>query len=160
MLGTNDAKDHIDGGPSNWACGTGSNVTLACQFAVDYQAMIDLVRTLGTTPGVSPKIFVAIPPPLMAHGSIGANQTVIDSVYPVLVPAIAANAKLTTTPIDIFGAMGGVPNWQSVFPSSCNLTSRWPPCAWYCDKQSCDQCHPNDSGYTQLAKSMKAGLGL
>ena len=58
MLGTNDAKDKVvrvayrvrgegaccciahpplsppqDGGPTNWGCGTGANVTLGCQFA-------------------------------------------------------------------------------------------------------------------------------
>ena len=122
--------------------------------------MINLVRTLGPYPTQPPKIFVAIPPPLMAHGSIGANQTVINSVYPTLVPLIAGNATLTTTPIDIFEAMGGVAGWQKVFPPSCTLTSNWPSCQWYCDKQSCDQCHPNDDGYVHLATAMKAGLGL
>jgi hypothetical protein len=36
---------------------------------------------LGET-AAGPKIFTAIPPPLMASRSIGANQTVINSVYP------------------------------------------------------------------------------
>jgi hypothetical protein len=55
--------------------------------------MIALVKTLGTTPA-GPKIFTAIPPPLMAARSIGANQTVINSVYPKLVPLINAAAKV------------------------------------------------------------------
>ena len=33
---------------------------------------------------------------------------------------------------------------------SCTLTSAFKPCAWWCDKQSCDQCHPNNDGYTQV----------
>ena len=81
-------------------------------------------------------------------------------MFPTLIPLIAANAQLTTKPIDIFSAMGGVSDWQSAFPPSCTLTSPWKPCAWFCDKQSCDQCHPNDDGYHQLALAMKVGLGL
>ena len=34
------------------------------------------------------------------------------------------------------------------------------PCAWWCDEQSCDQCHPNNNGYIQMATLMKKGLGL
>lgn len=77
--GTNDAKDPGDGGPANWPAGAcldaNGAVTLAgCRFADDYAAMIEVVRGLGTTPGVPPAIYVAVPPPLMQHGSIGANQ--------------------------------------------------------------------------------------
>ena len=25
----------------------------------------------------------------------------------------------------------------------CQLNSTWAPCAWWCDKQICGQCHPN-----------------
>lgn len=164
MLGTNDAKDAADGGPANWLigeCGTSlSNLTVNCPFAQDYLSMISLVRTLGTTPGVPPTIYVAAPPPLMQHGSIGANQTVINSVYSSLVPMIAAAANLTTVPISIYSALGGVPNWQETFPNGCGLNTPWPACPWYCDKQSCDQCHPNDSGYFRLASAMKFGMNL
>lgn len=96
----------------------------------------------------------------MQLDSIGANQTVINSVYPVLIPAIAKAGGVTTVPINVFGGMGGVPSWKTAFPPSCQLVSPWKPCAWFCDKQSCDQCHPNDDGYTQLASVVKAGLGL
>ena len=164
MLGTNDAKDKADGGPPNWLdnCGPDlEHLSLAnCTFAQDYLSMINLVRTLGTTPGVPPTIYVAAPPPLMQHGSIGANQTVINSVYPALVPMIAAAANVSTVPISIFAALGGVPNWQEAFPSSCTLQSTWSACPWYCDAQSCDQCHPNDSGYARLAAAMKFGMNL
>lgn len=114
----------------------------------------------------------------------------INSVFPVLVPAIGAAAGLKTTPISVFTGLGGVADWQQAFPPSCANPSPWKPCAWFCDAQSCDQCHPNDNvrrarygarpshalahtrtsslppsaarsqGYTQLAMTVKAGLGL
>ena len=90
MLGTNDAKDPGDHGPNNWLhnCGGPDHTTLdGCSYASDYHDMIEVVKGLGTTP-TGPKIFTAIPPPLMAQYSIGANQTVINSVYPKLVPMI------------------------------------------------------------------------
>lgn len=170
MLGTNDAKDKIDGGPSNWGCGIGPNVTVdSCQFAQDYLDFLSILKTLGPG-GKSPIIYVMRPAPLMEHGSIGANQTVINTVYPALIPAIVSNRKtttalcasqpnltrnlvnvrrvptqakasgLTTTPIDIFGAMGGVADWETEFPKQCTLNSNWKPCALFCDSQSCDQC--------------------
>lgn len=164
MLGTNDAKDPADGGPSNWLdnCGPSlDNLTLDnCTFAIDSLAMIEVVRTLGTTPGVPPVIYLAAPPPLMQHGSIGANQTVINSVYPGLVPLIAQKAGLQTVAISAYAGMGGVPNWKQEFPTSCTLNSSWAACPWYCDTQSCDQCHPNDSGYARLARVMYAGMNL
>jgi hypothetical protein len=74
MLGTNDAKDAIDGGPTNWGCGVGANVTVAnCQYAQDYLSFIQVVSGLGTNGG-SPIIYVMVPAPLMQHGAIGANQ--------------------------------------------------------------------------------------
>jgi lysophospholipase L1-like esterase len=150
MLGTNDAKDPGDHGPNNWLhnCGGPDHTTVeGCTFAEDYGSMIKLVKTLGTTPA-GPKIYVAIPPPLMQLDSIGANQTVINSVYPKLVPLIAKANGVTTTPIDIFTGMGGSPDWAAKFPKSCTLDTAktYKPCAWWCDKQSCDQCHPNNNG--------------
>lgn len=74
MLGTNDAKDAIDGGPPNWGCGVGANVTVAnCQYAQDYLSFIQVVSGLGPG-GAPPIIYVMIPAPLMSHGAIGANQ--------------------------------------------------------------------------------------
>lgn len=159
--GTNDAKDPIDGGPNNWHCGTDvSNITASCPFVADYLNMIALVRTLGTTAGVAPQIFIAAPPPLMQHGSIGANQTVINSVYPSIIPMIGKLANVTTVPISVYAALGGVPDWQTAFPKSCTEQSTWPACPWYCDAQSCDNCHPNDSGYNRLARAMQMGMNL
>ena len=160
LLGTNDAKDPIDGGPNNWHCGIGEIDMANCPYVTDYLAMISLVQTLGTTPGTPPTIYAMIPVPLMQHGSIGANQTVINSVYPTLIPLIAAKAGLMTVPINNFAGMGGVSNWQATFPNGCADPSPWPACPWWCDAQHCDQCHPNDNGYHHLAGLVKAGLGL
>jgi hypothetical protein len=55
--------------------------------------------------------------------------------------------------------MGGVADWRTTFPANgCNLSSPFPPCKWWCDPQSCDQCHPDDVGYHQLASVVFAGL--
>merc|ERR1711957_565134 len=206
--------------------------------------MVDLVRTLGTTAGVAPKVYGLIPPALMEPFAYGMNQTVINSVFPDLVPIIAKDNKLDGT-IDVFSGMGGVSDWHDQFPHKCtkvptpppppetgswhiaseNITdlascvaraekckmadyvsfsevngdcawyaasecdfhhltiySQWPyqsellrvpaptpptppppyfaPCAYWCDAQSCDQCHPNDDGYSHLATVVQRGLGL
>lgn len=178
MLGTNDAKDPGDGGPNNWLqeCGGPDNTKLAgCTFADDYLSMISLVKTLGTTPA-GPKIFIAIPPPLMQQKAYGMNQTVINSVYPKLVPLINAAAKVGTEVIDAFSGMGGIATWAKDFPAKCTdgTPATWPPpfgpCAWYCvpcpkidqigSCHPCDQCHMSDNGYTHLATVVKKGLGL
>ena len=31
---------------------------------------------------------------------------------------------------------------------------------WFCDGQSCDQCHPDDNGYAHMAKVVYEGMGL
>jgi lysophospholipase L1-like esterase len=165
MLGTNDAKDAASHGPPNWphnCTKDGMTLDLACPFAEDYASMVTLARTLGTTAGTPPTIYSAIPPPLMQKDSIGANNTVINDVYPALVPAINAANKLGTPVIDIFSAMGGNPNWRKDFPGSCTLETAktWKPCGWWCDAQSCDQCHPDDVGYNVMAAAMMKGIGL
>lgn len=161
MLGTNDAKDPGDHGPNNWLhnCGGPDHTKLdGCTYADDYKSMIEVVKGLGTKPD-GPTIFAMIPPPLMQLYSIGANQTVINSVYPKLIPLIQ-QANKVKGPIDVYTGMGGVPDWEKKFPPKCVLNSTWPPCAWWCDEQSCDQCHPNNDGYTHMAKVVMKGLGL
>jgi len=167
MLGTNDAKDPGSHGPNNWQhdCGGEDQTSLKnCSYASDYADMVELVKTLGTTPGVAPKIYTLIPPPLMQEFAYGMNQTVINSVYPKLVPLIAAANPAVTGVIDMFVPMGGEVQWtdDEDFPSVCAVdsTSKWPACGWYCDAQSCDQCHPNDSGYKHMGNVLKSGLGL
>ena len=166
MLGTNDAKDPGDHGPNNWLhnCGGVSQTTLeGCTFAEDYRSMIETVKSLGRQPGVAPDIYIMIPPPLMELYSYGMNQTVINSVYPKLVPLIQQNnTGLVMKTIDIYSGMGGETNWRtdSRWPQSCALNSTWSPCSWWCDQQSCDQCHPNDSGYSHLANVLLKSLDL
>jgi acyl-CoA thioesterase-1 len=153
MLGTNDAKDPGSGGPNDWHHDCGEDAPLSgCTYAQDYLAMIAEVRKLG-----SPKIYAMIPPPLMQQGAYGMNETVINTVLPQLVPRIAAAAGVGL--IDVFSGMGGVSAWRTAFPPhGCNLTSGYAPCGWWCDQQSCDQCHPNDVGYHHLATTVLAGL--
>jgi lysophospholipase L1-like esterase len=162
MLGTNDAKDPDSHGPNNWqhdCSGAGGVHTEGCSFAQDYKDMVDLVRTLGTTDGVAPKVYGMVPPPLMQEFSYGMNRTVINSVYPDLVSLIAKDNALDGV-IDVFGGMGGVADWQDKFPDKCEKNSAWAPCGWWCDDQHCDQCHPNDNGYAHLATVVQKGLGL
>jgi len=162
MLGTNDAKDPGSHGPNDWQhdCG-GPNHTKVegCSFATDYKAMIDIIKKLGTTPA-GPKIYVLTPVPLWQQGAYGMNQTVINCVYPKLVPLIQKDNAGVFGPIDLYSPMGGVPDWQTKFPKSCTLNSTFAPCKWWCDKQSCDQCHPNDDGYSRIATLLQKGLGL
>jgi len=162
MLGTNDAKDPDDHGPNNWqhdCSGEGGVTTTGCSFASDFKDMVDLVRTLGTEDGVAPKVYAVVPPPLMQQYAIGANQSVINTVFPQLVPQIAKENSLDGT-IDVFTGMGGVSNWQDTFPDKCEQSSPWAPCGFWCDTQHCDQCHPNDVGYAHLATVIQEGLGL
>ena len=167
MLGTNDAKDPGSKGPNNWQhdCGgVNATTTANCSFATDYKAMIDLVRTLGTSAGTPPKVYGLIPPPLMQRDVYGMNQTVINGVYPNLVPLIAKENGLDGL-IDLYTPMGGELQWavDPTFPKVCakdTASAEWPACGWYCDAQSCDQCHPNDTGYAHMANVLKVGLGL
>jgi len=159
MLGTNDAKDQGSGGPHNWPHNCTGPDALECPFAVDYGSMIDLVRTLGVT-AAGPKIYLAIPPPLMENRIYGMNQTVINDVLPELILAINEKNEVSTAPINIFAAMGGLEKAKFP-PKGCTLANNTKvDCRFFCDKQSCDQCHPNDVGYNFMAATMKKGLGL
>jgi len=130
MLGTNDAKDPGDGGPNNW------NQTA---YEADYASMLTILKALPN----KPTVYAMIPPPLYRH-IYGMNQTVINSIFPVLLPKINSENHLPHHAIDIFNAMGGH-----------DLTDP----TWFADG-----CHPNNYGYTQLAtavsKVIKAGLDL
>jgi len=165
MLGTNDAKDPGDHGPNNWqhdCSGAGGCSLTNCSFASDYHDLVSLVETLGTTPGTPPAIYAMIPPPLMAQYAYGMNNTVINTVYPQLVPLIASANKAVSGVVDLYTAMGGEYQWATdeAWPSSCQLDSDWAACGWYCNHQHCDQCHPNDTGYAHMANVLKNALGL
>jgi lysophospholipase L1-like esterase len=163
MLGTNDAHNTFS---SDWKhdCGGPNHTTLdGCQFAEDYKSMIELVKTLGTT-AAGPKVYVMTPPPLMSEApwvkQFPDFQTTCNSIFPKLIPLIQKANPGALGPIDVYSGMGGVTNWQTKFPASCVLNSTWPTCPYFCDKQSCDQCHPDDNGYTHLANVVYTGLGL
>jgi lysophospholipase L1-like esterase len=169
MLGTNDAHNtcsapaHRKGCSSDWNtdCGGPNRTSLQhCQFATDFTAMVDLIKTLGTT-HAGPEIYLMTPPPLMStNKGFPTMQTTINTLFPKLIPQMVAANPGVKGHIDMFSAFGGVPNWPEKFPSSCVLHSPWPACPWWCDKQSCDQCHPDDNGYAHMAKVVYAGLGF
>ena len=87
-------------------------------------------------------------------------QTTINTLFPKLIPQMQRRTAGVVGVIDMFSAFGGVADWRNRFPTSCTLDSTWAPCAWWCDAQSCDQCHPNDNGYTHFAEAVYAGLGF
>jgi len=176
MLGTNDAAPTAQGywPPSNHAhCDAATPATLAtCNFASTYADLLAVIATVGPSAATPPETHIMIPPPLMQNGAYGMNQTIINTILPQLVPLIgAANAAgggggvngsaIVTSVIDVYTGMGGVPApaWIEEMPPKCVLNSTWPPCAWYCDKQSCrpGQCHPNDVGCAKLAQVVYDG---
>mgnify|MGYP000992413265 CR=1 FL=1 len=158
MLGTNDSKDVGDKGPDNWR--TEDN-GIHGDYAENYKSMIDVVRKLGKG-GKEPVIFAAVPPPLMEASVYGMNQTVINSVFPKLIREVIHGNEGVKGPIDVYSGLGGVLDWERKFPTTCTTTNHdaWAPCKWYCDAQSCDQCHPNDEGYHHMAKVFQMGIGL
>ena len=156
MFGTQDAMDGKDlpSWPHN--C-TGPNA-LECSFAQDYLSMIDVIRTLGTSPG-GPKIYTVIPPPLLKdRDCVGINQTVINTILPKLIPQINTAGNVNTAPIDVFTALDG----NTFIPENGCNPKTWaiPVCSYFCDMQRCSQCEPNNVGYGKLAATVKAGLGL
>ena len=87
-------------------------------------------------------------------------QTTINTLFPQLIPQMQRRTAGVLGVIDMFAAFGGVPDWPARFPASCTLNSTWAPCRWWCDAQSCDQCHPNNDGYAHFAAAVYAGLGF
>eukprot|EP00966_Prymnesium_polylepis_P064295 1490596-Prymnesium_polylepis.1 len=89
----------------------------------------------------------------MQERAYGMNQTVINSVFPTLVPAIASANKLRGA-IDIFNLFGGS-DQQDFPPGGCTLdTLDKAKCGFYCSASQswkCDQCHPDDTGYSAMA---------
>ena len=164
MLGTNDARDIGSGGPEHWPseCDYATSATLStCPFAETYKELLDIIKGLGRNSSM-PDIYIMIPPALMQQGAYGMNQTIINTVFPQLIPLIAAANKDTVKGlIDVYKGMGGVPApaWETKLPPKCVLNSTWQPCHWYCDEQSCapGQCHPNDVGCAHLAAVVEDG---
>ena len=160
MLGSNDAGATQGYWPlsNQQNCDNASIATLdSCNYANAYRELLELIATVGSDNGKPPEIHIMIPPSLMQNGAYSMNQTIINTVFPRLIPIIAKNSSdLVNGVIDIYTGLGGVPapEWQTKLPSSCTLNSTWPPCAYYCDEQSCNpgQVHPNDVGEAKLAQ--------
>lgn len=150
MLGTNDAKTGCWPG----GCGTPAAPTLAgCAFYNAYAQLVGQLRNLGPSPGQAPRIFINSAPPLMEDGTYTMQSSIINGLFPRLIPMIARN--LSVEYISVFDGMDG-PATPSSGGCPCNSTAY--PCAWFCGGGHCDQCHPNDSGYSRLAEIVKAAL--
>ena len=167
MLGTNDAN--VNDEPPCWG--------LDCPFAQSFREMIELARGLGTTPA-GPRIFIAVPPPLSSAFYYGMNETVINSVFPKLLPQINSANKLQNPVIDVFGALGGKADWNASFPTKgCGTLAfggppapDWksiPECKYHCGPYrhgsdpwpiTCDNCHPSPFGYSVLAAAVKKAI--
>lgn len=127
MLGTNDAKHQ------NW------NIQPPeyGQFVPDYLSMINVFKGMAS----KPQIYIMTPPPLFQDGVYGMNQTVINAVFPSLVPRIAAQAGLPV-PIDLF----------DLFKKHCGLPNA--NCDWIGGNGHHDACHPDNVGYGEIAKAV------
>ena len=138
-------------------CDNATAATLAtCNFAQDYHDLLQVIKGAGPTAATAPEVHIMIPPALMQNGAYNMNQTIINTIFPQLIPLIAdANAGIVKSVIDVYTGMGGIPapRWETELPDKCTLNSTWAPCKYYCDAQSCNpgQCHPNDVGCAFLA---------
>jgi lysophospholipase L1-like esterase len=164
MLGTNDAKDPGSHGPNNWPhdCGTPTAPKIwDCQFAADYNDMIEVVSTLGTESGKPPKIYLMVPPPLMEDNAYGMNRTVINSLYPVLVPRIAAANSAVTGIIDMFIPMGGEHNGRPIRtgPPRAPRTRNIPRAASIATRSHATSAIPTTRGTRTWAMCSSVGSG-
>ena len=98
-------------------------------------AYVEMINEF-VSPTNPPKIYISIPPPLYTDGVYEMDQQVINERLPVLIPSIAASNANVTGVVDVFNAMGGA-----------GLTKY----ELFCNLQSCDECHPNDLGYSLMA---------
>ena len=155
MLGTNDAMAR------RWALS-------ADAFPFDYA---DMARSfLSRSP--KPQLYLMVPPPLYRDGRYNMNQTVINSLFPGSGPAgvrtIGRSLDLPSSHIvDLF----------SLFQTHCPVAAGTPghdpnasdvSCDWigWCSganssEHEClgiDGCHPNDVGYGQIARAVKAAI--
>ena len=133
MLGTNDSKTKANNGPANWE---DDGKTGRVEYIADYGWMISQFQALAWAPDV----YTTIPVPNYKNGVYGMNQTVINHIFPVIVPQIAAADAPKHKSLDIFDCMGGV-----------NLTH---------PELIADGCHPNAAGYKFLAQCFQTALGL
>jgi len=160
-LGTSDATDEgFEGSAQNWNhtfCDA-ENVTSKCKFWADYDEMIKLVKKSG-----SPEIFLTVPPPVTRNSVWGINQTVVNSIFPKMLPKLAKeNGIRSDHVIDLFSALGGdrigdLP--EGFFEEGCNGDMKNNSiCKFFCDKEYCDQVHPIVPGKQRMAQVIEDAL--
>ena len=132
MLGTNDAKTTANGGPANWE---DNGVTGYDEYLMSYAWMVNQFNNIPS----KPDIYVTTPVPNYKNGVYGMNQTVINDIFPAVLPEIASELTVHKT-LDIFNCMGGK-----------GLTH---------PELIADGCHPNAAGYIFLANCFQVALGL
>lgn len=108
--------------------------------------------------------------PAVLSKPYGMNQSVINNVFPALLPRINSANNMPHPVVDVFSALGGMPDLECGYGAkastpqlcshSCVATTRDPRCWAQCDAQSCDPCHPNDRGYATLTTTIFAALEL
>lgn len=159
MLGTNDAHPYAWPAENHENCDNATLETLShCNYANDYKALLDVIKTVGPDASTPPEVHIMIPTAEMKTD--GDFPMIINTVLPHLIPLIGeANSDIVSSVIDVYTEMGGVVDWQKEMPTECVLHSPWPPCKWYCDEQSCDQTHCNDVGCAELAQVVYDGKG-
>lgn len=114
ILGTNDAKFF------NWE---GIQQDTGDYYALDY---VDMIATLRKQTNVK-EIFIAIPPPLFPPYPFSMNQTIINTIYPTLLPNIAQVANVHL--VDLHTPMAG-------------------------QDMTCDGCHPTHDGNVVIANTL------
>ena len=120
MLGANDAKFMY-----------GFN---EAEFVSDYVSLVDSFRSLN--PHI--RVYICIPTVILPrYASIKVNSTIINGIYPSLLPIIAK--RTNTILIDTFAALGGT-----------GLTVHGECVKYFVN----DGLHPNDVGYMQIAKAI------
>ena len=124
MLGTNDAKAF------NWESVQQSE---GDYFTLDY---VDMIQQLKKTSKRQPKIYLMIPPPLYQPYPFEMNATIINSIFPTLIPDLASVTKSEV--IDIYTA---IKSWDASEA-----------------EKSCDGCHPTDEGQVIIAKTIAAAI--
>ena len=81
MLGTNDSKTRANGGAANWE---DDGRTGQAEYTADYATMIKTFLALPSKPDV----YTTVPVPNYKNGVYGMNQTVINTLFPILLPQI------------------------------------------------------------------------
>jgi lysophospholipase L1-like esterase len=139
MLGTNDAK------ANNWL-----HLGNQTQYAEDAQRMVQTFMSLPQ----APRVYLSTPPPLY-HATYSMNQTVVGSIMPRVLRAVAR--RLGCEFIDMIAPLGG---WPALTKPELFLPNRT---NGGCDTpHQCkgDGCHPDDLGHSRIATVVAAALHL